>query len=362
MEPSTKIPKLVAIVGAGVSGLGAAWKLIKNPLFKVTIFEKSQTLAGRVATRRRPGYFYDNGANYFSTDNPVLEDLIKNRLPHSDLITIKKPVWTFKEDGSIKEGTGDHDKNKYSYKGGIKTLGKLIWAECEGKAELKYEKRIKKIMRVNEGDQERWKLVSTEDEDLGVFDTVLLTPPAPQIADILRVSEFGKEGEVERLEKEFSNCPYKAIVSVAFALEKKIDKEYYALINDDRKHDISWLSFENDKEGHTPEEETVVVVQMANKWSSSHYDDKEGDIVESVFGQVKDLLKIDGKYKWGDVKKWRFALPEKAVDTSVLPIGEKYGLFFAGDFIKGKGRVLEAMEQGLNAAEDIQRIGSKSKL
>ena len=34
------------------------------------------------------------------------------------------------------------------------------------------------------------------------------------------------------------------------ALKNRIEKPFYALLNLDRKHEISWLHFEDDKEGN----------------------------------------------------------------------------------------------------------------
>lgn len=50
MAPSTPTPKRVCIVGAGASGMSAAYALSKHPdKFKVTVFDK-QPVAGGMAT------------------------------------------------------------------------------------------------------------------------------------------------------------------------------------------------------------------------------------------------------------------------------------------------------------------------
>ncbi len=356
METSKQIPKLVAIIGAGVAGLGAAWRLAKNPSVKVTIFEKSQTISGRAATRRKPDYFYDNGANYFTTDNKETLALLQTHFPHDKLITIPKPIWTFNEDGKIKPGDPEHNKKpKFNYKQGIKTFGKLIWAECEEKVELQYNKRLDKIVRITQGDDSKLKLISTENEDLGIYDAVLLTPPAPQIADILKLSELGDGAEV--LQEKFRECKYKSIISVALVFRGRLNKEYFALINSDRKHCISWLSFENEKEGHVPQDETMMIIQMADNWSTSNYGLKDEEILSKVLNEVQKLFTdgLEEVYKWGDVKKWKFALPEKPMDEKVFDIGMGHNVFFAGDFVRGKGRVLDAFEEGLKTADLINQ-------
>ena len=54
----------VAVVGAGLSGLAAAFKLREQKV-EVCLFEKSRGLSGRAASRSRNGCRYDYGANYF---------------------------------------------------------------------------------------------------------------------------------------------------------------------------------------------------------------------------------------------------------------------------------------------------------
>lgn len=40
----------IAIVGAGISGLTLATRLISNPLFNITLFEKDDRIGGRICT------------------------------------------------------------------------------------------------------------------------------------------------------------------------------------------------------------------------------------------------------------------------------------------------------------------------
>ena len=52
--------KKIAIIGAGVSGLAAAWALREHDA-EITIFEKSRGLSGRTASRTRPGLGSNEG-------------------------------------------------------------------------------------------------------------------------------------------------------------------------------------------------------------------------------------------------------------------------------------------------------------
>ena len=54
----------IAIIGAGLSGLALASRL--SDKFDITLFDKSHSVGGRMSTRRRDGYSFDHGAQYFS--------------------------------------------------------------------------------------------------------------------------------------------------------------------------------------------------------------------------------------------------------------------------------------------------------
>ncbi len=55
--------KSIAVIGAGCSGLAAA-HILRDAGHTVTVFERSDTVGGRAATRRRQGFIYDHGAQY----------------------------------------------------------------------------------------------------------------------------------------------------------------------------------------------------------------------------------------------------------------------------------------------------------
>lgn len=70
-----KKPK-VAIVGAGIAGLAAAYELQKAG-FQVTVFESADYSGGRMLSSRHQGYTFDQGADFFSENYRTLESYAK---------------------------------------------------------------------------------------------------------------------------------------------------------------------------------------------------------------------------------------------------------------------------------------------
>ena len=64
--------KNIAIIGAGMAGITAARTLLKAG-HKVTLFEKSLSAGGRMATRSTLLGNFDHGAQYFTVRDPRFE-------------------------------------------------------------------------------------------------------------------------------------------------------------------------------------------------------------------------------------------------------------------------------------------------
>src|SRR3990167_6659455 len=61
--------KHIAIVGAGIAAITCARTLVQAG-HRVTVFEKSHNVGGRMATRSSPFGTFDHGAQYFTVRDP----------------------------------------------------------------------------------------------------------------------------------------------------------------------------------------------------------------------------------------------------------------------------------------------------
>ena len=344
----------LAIIGAGVAGTAAAWALRTSDV-RVSLFEKSRGFSGRAATRRQHGAHYDHGANYFKADTDRLRRLVQEELPADELVDVGKDVWTFDRDGRIERGDPEQNRDpKWTYRSGISLLGKLLFGGAE--ADVHRQTRIAHLERRADG----WRLATTEGETAGPFDAILLTPPAPQTADVIEASEMDaglRTSVVEGLRQ----ADYRTQLTVVLAYEHPVERpgDFYGLVNTDGEHDVAWLSFEEDKPGHVPEGQSLIIAQMAPTWSEARYDLAGDDLAAEALPLVSGLLGTDlGRPAWTDRQGWRYALPKGAVDQAALDGAADVGLFFAGDAMSGKGRVGRALESGLNIAERIREWDS----
>jgi hypothetical protein len=338
----------LAIVGAGAAGAGVAYALRDAPV-GVTVFEKSRGVTGRAATRRREGCRYDHGANSVRDDDPRVSELITGVLDTEGLVDVEEPVWAFDGDGAIREGR-ESDGAKWTWTEGITQLGKRLFARSD--ALLEQGTRVGGLAR-EAGD--RWRLRADDGTDLGAFDAVVLTPPAPQTADLLAATEWD-DARRETLREAVEGVPFRTTVTAALHYPFRIERPWYALVNADREHDVGWVAREECKDGHVPDGESLLIAQMAPGWSTRRYDDPPGEQTADAAALVADLLGDDrlAEPDWTDWQGWRYAQPDGPFEgADARERAEREGLYLAGDWLAGEGRVHLALGEGLDVGERL---------
>ncbi|MEM9283061.1 MAG: FAD-dependent oxidoreductase, partial [Verrucomicrobiota bacterium] len=275
--------KTVAIVGAGVSGLAAAFRLAEFGA-DVCVFEKSRGLSGRAASRTRNGCRYDYGANYFHLNGNGAARLLFEDLPNDDICRVLGDIRGFDRDNQLLPADPNRTQPaKWSYRGGISTLGKLL-VETGGIV-VENSTLIRSLSRK----KKNWILEDETGQRHGPFEVVILTPPAPQTAALIKTAPLGS-GLKTLLLQTLGEAPYLAQFSVIqnFAEPIELPDRAYALINVDREHPIAWLSHENRKQGHVPDGETLLITQMAPHWTEENYE-KE---IDHVISQAHELSRM----------------------------------------------------------------------
>ncbi len=73
---SSSVKKKIAVLGAGITGLTAAWKLTREG-YAVTLFEKSPRGGGAIQTTTNDGWLVEHGPNTFQENDPAVRELIR---------------------------------------------------------------------------------------------------------------------------------------------------------------------------------------------------------------------------------------------------------------------------------------------
>lgn len=355
----------LACIGAGPAGLAAAHAL--GPAVAVTVFEKSRGVSGRTATRWRdvPGpdgtdvrWRYDHGAQYVSPETGSPSAQLLRDVVGDALVEIDGAVWPFDDDGTLCPERARPDPGiRWTTAQGIAEIGRRLRDATPG-LDLRLQTRVARLGRQSGG----WTVDTTDGERHEGFDAVLLTPPAPQTADLLRASDLG---DAAALASALGEADYRSQFTVVWAFDQEIERpaDVYALVNaapgEDGHggggHDVAWVAIESDKPGRAPDGASILLAQMSPAWTEAHYDDEREHVVAEAARSVADVWGALPAPLWTDTQRWRYALPNGTADTTTLDAAAGHGLFFAGDFTASKGRVHLAIEEGLDAAERIRQ-------
>ncbi|OAQ52801.1 NAD/FAD-dependent oxidoreductase [Natrinema mahii] len=347
----------IGIVGAGAGAAAAAYGLEEaTPDAEVTVLEKSRGVCGRAATRRRDGTVYDYGANYVKSDDERVVDLLTETLDTDGLVDIPEPVWTFDADGEVSPGE-DRDESKWTYRRGLTQVAKRLFARTD--ATVHRETRVERVIRDGDGEESGetagvWHLEDTGGRRWGPFDVLLLNPPAPQTAELLRSADW--ESDVRnRLVDAVGAVPFRTIWTGIFHYPFELEAPYYALVNADKAHEVGWVAREECKPGHVPDGESLLVVQANHEWSVERYDESPAENVTELAHLAAELLEDERLREpdWTDHQGWRYALPEDGVARDPLQLAEADGLYCLGDWVAGESRLHAALRNGLEVAERV---------
>jgi renalase len=340
----------VAIIGAGMAGLAAGRELTQAG-YNVSIFEQSRSVGGRVTTRRVDGFCIDHGAQLLKAPSIALLDLYQETGTAYDLVA---PVWTFNQAGEVNPGDpAMNTEPKWVWQDGNNVLAKHM---ARGLA-LHLETSVAALGRSGAG----YEVTDTAGERYGPFDAVLLTAPAPQATAILLASDLEQAARDELLAA-LQPVRYRPCISLALAYTYRPTPPWYALVNTDRRHEVTWLACEHAKPGRAPNGYGLILAQMAPAWSEANWD----ALAKATYGQdaplpapavavhtmVCTLLGEDpGPPLWVDAHRWRYALADSPCGSAASE--GRAGIFVAGDMELGQGRAHLAISSGWAAARRI---------
>jgi hypothetical protein len=351
-EPNGRTMIRIGVVGAGAAAAALSYVLDGASEAEVTVLEKSGGLCGRAATRRHGDLTYDYGANYLKSDDARVNDLVRAVLGTDGLVDVTEPVYTFDRDGVVTPGR-EADGHKWSYEAGLTQIAKRLFDATD--AAVHRRTRVEGIAHDGgTGDEGPWRLTDGDGGEWGPFDALVLNPPAPQTADLLRTADWDGEHR-EALVKAVAEVDYRTIWSAVLRYDFEVDRPYYALVNTDEEHDVSWISREECKRGHVPDGGSLLVVQSSHEWAVEHYDDPPAENVATLADLTADIVGDErlADPAWTDHQGWRYALVEGGATGGPLQRAREAGLYCVGDWVAGEARLHAALRNGLETGERL---------
>jgi hypothetical protein len=205
-----------------------------------------------------------------------------------------------------------------------------------------------------------WRLFAISGQVLGDFEHLLITLPASQAVELLQGNKGAMHwvpaGWMGVVSANLGKARYNPLLSVMLGYGTVLrSRPYYALVNTDKAHPISWLAWEHEKAAErVPQGAGLLIAQMAPRYTLDHWDMPDNEIVEDVRRLTAKLIDEDLSVPvFSDVRRWRYALPaEKADEAEVNATALPQRLAFCGDGFVG-GRVHLALEDGIRVAHQI---------
>ncbi|HBF33208.1 TPA: hypothetical protein DDW35_01465 [Candidatus Sumerlaeota bacterium] len=231
----------VAIIGAGMAGLTAAWRL-KRENARVLVFERNYKPGGRMNTRRKAGLVVDHGNRFILRSSPVLRELIVDCGLHGEAKTIERPIYDLHTDGSFTESVTEEAKSdRLCFPEGMLTLPEALRRSTGGF----YSIRVTSVVH----DESLGKFIIQTEPPLRQQDTavdaVIVACPAPMAHQLtLPIHPMLYEQFVERM----SRVQYKRCISLIAALRKvALPEKFYGLYPPSATSHLQWMAFEDQK-------------------------------------------------------------------------------------------------------------------
>jgi renalase len=181
MQTYPMTPPTIAIIGAGLAGLSCARQLHAAGL-RITVFDKSRGLGGRLCTRRGNNWQADHGAQYFTARVPAFRQQVDDWL-HAGVV-VEWPI-TPAVLGQPAAGTQPDQHMAPARYVGLPGMSAPCKALATGLA-VRSQHTVCRLHHSPAG----WQLETVEHGLLpDLFSQVLVAVPAPQAASLLADSQ-----------------------------------------------------------------------------------------------------------------------------------------------------------------------------
>ena len=356
-------PLHIALIGAGIAGITCARTLAQGG-HRVSVFEKSDGVGGRMATRSTPFGSFDHGAQYFTVRDPRFA-LALQTAPGLCKPWSANAVRVLDALGRVAEASLPHPQSHWVAVPGMSSLVRQ-WSlplvqnalqSAEQASSVTLQTTVEHIER-DALNTQRWQL-RTVGADGGNtvysgFDAVLLAMPHAQAAALLQHSTLEPKQAKEfakKVVKEIAKVDVAPCWTLMLAFPKAsqpglphLGPQWNAARS--THHRIAWLARESSKPGRDRIERWTV--QASAAWSQEHLDDDPARVQAKLVKAFAEVTGIRAEAGHAEVHRWHYAKTLKPLGKSHL-WDTKSQIGVAGDWCLGH-RVEDGFVSGLELA------------
>ncbi len=300
--------KKIAIIGAGLSGLALGQKISKKA--EVFLFEKARGVGGRMSTRYAEPFTFDHGAQYWTAQTEEFQNFLAPLL-NSVVAEWKGPMISLEKGKSaIKTTLASSCFVAVPHMNSLcKHLAKdlTIETQCE----------VTSILDTHN----KWRVMGRDERDLGVYDLVISTAPAPQT---LKLFSHYLPSDHKIHEAKFDSC-----FSLMVGVNKPWDKDWIAA--NIYNSPIKWIGVNSTKPSRN-HDVTCLVIHSDPKWTEDHLHKDIREVEELLLKELSSLIALNiVNFSYVSTHRWTYSRSQP-LENAKYYLDLNLGLCALGDW------------------------------
>jgi predicted NAD/FAD-dependent oxidoreductase len=293
-RPTRPLPPHVAVVGAGLAGASCAAGLLRRSC-RVTVFDKSRGVGGRMATRRTvladgTVLGFDHGVPHVAPRAPRFRALWADAVATGDAAVWRPRVFA--------DVPGVFDGALYVGASGMPALARRL---LDG-ADLRLSQAAQALRRDDDG----WWVHTDDTAPAGPFDRIVLALPPRQAAALLAgpMPDWAQALGTVRMEACWT----------LMAASDEVDWPWDAA--EPSRGPFAWVMRNDRRPGRTaPDGWATWVAHATASWSAAHLEEDPADVAQALRTALQGLLPPARtgvpapRWHHAAAHRWRYALP-----------------------------------------------------